>query len=425
MRVHLKTLGCRLNEAEIETWRRDFSARGFELSDNAETSDLLVVNTCAVTAEATRKSRQLIRKAQKHNPSAKLVISGCYASLEPEAASAELGVDLIVPNPDKSRLADIAIRELQLPIMPVSAMDDPGAHLLQSGRQRAFIKVQDGCRYRCTYCIVTLARGEEHSRPAADVVDEINALHRSGIQEVVLTGVHLGGYGSDQESTLSELVAQVLSETDIPRIRLGSLEPWDLPPDFWSLFSNPRLMPHLHLPIQSGADSVLRRMARRCKTHEFQNLLEAGRAQVPNLNVTTDIIVGFPGETDDEFEQTVAFAEAMHFGHIHIFAYSPRQGTKAAGLPDPLPRETKRLRSERLHAVARKSREHLLSQVQNQVFPVLVEQQFEGSQRWRGYTPNYLKVEFDGEDNLENQVLNVEITGMDPEQQSLTGRLTG
>ena len=417
MRVFLQALGCRLNEAELETWSRDCRARGFTLADDAAHADLVVINTCAVTAESVRKSRQLIRRARRGNPMAKLVVSGCYASLPshgdndgPGAESAaELGVDLVVPNPDKDRLIEIAAEHLDLPVMPEVATEPGENPLLARGRHRAFVKVQDGCRYRCAFCIVTEARGDERSRPIGEVVDEVRRLHADGVNEVVLAGVHLGGYGSDGAGDLRTLVRAVLNDTDVPRVRLGSLEPWELSADFWSLFTHPRLMPHLHLPMQSGADSVLRRMSRRCRTAEFRELVAAARAAVPGFNVTTDIIVGFPGETDEEWAQTLAFSDEMQFGHIHIFAYSPRAGTKAAGMPGQIGRDVKRARSRQLHALAEQSRHATLRRAVGQTCDILVEQRLtEG--HWSGYTPNFLRVDLRTEPgrDLENRIVAVE-----------------
>ncbi|MCP4125665.1 MAG: radical SAM protein, partial [Gammaproteobacteria bacterium] len=269
MHIYMKTLGCRLNEAELESWSREFQEHGHQLTQVLEQADLVVVNSCAVTAEAVRKSRKAMHRAHNRNPEAKLVVSGCYASLDPTTTAQEMGVDLVIGNQDKDRLVEIVSAELKLKSMPQLATEPGVNSLLARGRQRAFIKVQDGCRYNCTFCVVTLARGDERSRPIADVVEEINQLHAEGIQEAVLTGVHIGGYGSDLGSTLAELIQQVLQQTNIPRLRLGAVEPWDLPPQFWSLYENPRFMPHLHLPLQSGSDTVLRRMARRCKKSEF------------------------------------------------------------------------------------------------------------------------------------------------------------
>jgi len=430
MRVFLQALGCRLNEAELETWSRDCRTRGYTLTDRAEHADLVVINSCAVTSESVRKSRQLVRRAQRANPNAKLVLSGCYASLDASAGApdplAELGVDLVVPNSDKDRLVEIACRELDLPVMPETATQPGAQTLFQRGRQRAFIKVQDGCRYRCAFCIVTRARGEERSRSIDEIVAEIRRMQATGIQEVVLAGVHLGGYGSDLGTGLASLIAGVLAETDIPRVRLGSLEPWELHDDFWELFDDRRLMPHLHLPIQSGADSVLRRMARRCRTAEYLGLVERARATVPGFNVTTDIIVGYPGETADEWAQTMAFVEAVGFGHIHIFAYSPRSGTKAAGLPDQLSRDIKRERSRQLHALAGRSRRQTLQESVGRRCEVLIENgeaTGSGEHTWYGYTPNYLRVEVSpGSDvDLANRIVDVELLGLNTDGERLRG----
>ena len=421
MRIHLKTLGCRLNEAELETWSREFQAQGHRIIDDPEQADLLVVNTCAVTAEAVRKSRKLLGRSQRRNPKARLVVSGCYASLDPGATARLEGVDLVVRNEDKEQLVELVKRELDLKVMPELAIEQTGAGLLERGRQRAFIKVQDGCRYRCTFCIVTLARGAERSRPLGEIIREINRLHDAGIQEVVLSGVHLGGYGSDQGSDLYELISRVLAETDLPRLRVGSLEPWDLPEGFWQLFENTRFMPHLHLPLQSGADSVLRRMARRCRTQAYRHLIEQARQQVPDFNVTTDIIVGFPGETEAEWRQTLDFVAELGFGHLHIFAYSPRQGTKAAQLADPVSRELKRRRSEALHALGENLKRQTLQRYVGLTFPVLMEGSAEAG--WNGYTPNYLRVAVeavDGQD-LSNRIVEVELTGLSANGEQLQG----
>lgn len=394
MRIHLKTLGCRLNEAELETWARQFQADGHAIVDETEEADLVVFNSCAVTGDAVRKSRNLLRKAARENPRAKLVMSGCYATLNREEAEG-LGVDLVVDNTDKHHLVEIARRELDLPTMPALSTAPDQSALFRLGRHRAFVKVQDGCRYRCTYCIVTVARGEEHSRSVGDILGEINAVHAEGIQEAVLTGVHLGGYGSDSGSNLAELIAAILAHTDIPRLRLGSLEPWDIPEAFVRLFENPRLMPHLHLPLQSGSDAVLKRMARRCRTAEFAALVDTLRAAVPDLHISTDLIVGFPGETETDWADTLAFVEAMNFGQIHIFGFSPRAGTAAADMANPVPGEVKKARSQELHRLAERHRQAMLRRFVGREFPVL----WEGARTGKdgraeiyGYTPNYLKV---------------------------------
>ncbi len=410
MLVYLKAIGCRLNEAEVESWAVRFQREGHSITSTPQAADVMVFNSCAVTGEASRKSRQLVRRLHRENRTAKLVMTGCYATLEQNRAATELGVDLVVSNAHKDQLVQRVVQEAAPGSLSVAAAEPGEAALFKRGRQRAFVKIQDGCRYRCTYCIVTVARGAERSRPVADIVDEINRLTSEGVQEVVLTGVHVGGYGSDLNDDLANLIGTLLAHTDVPRLRLASVEPWDLPTTFFTLFENPRLMPHMHLPIQSGSDSVLRRMARRCKTAEFIALVSHARSAVTDFNVTTDIIVGFPGETGDEWQETLRFAEQLRFGHIHIFAYSPRAGTKAATLPGQLPKRTKQQRSRELHDLAARHKRETLRAHLGREFPVLWEGEGEllesGKRRFSGYTPNMLRVVTDtmANDSLTNRI---------------------
>ncbi|MES9990619.1 MAG: tRNA (N(6)-L-threonylcarbamoyladenosine(37)-C(2))-methylthiotransferase MtaB [Candidatus Thiodiazotropha sp.] len=423
MRIHLKTLGCRLNEAEMESWSRDFQARGHSMTQIVEEADLLVINTCAVTEEAVRKSRKLLSRSSRLNPDARLVVSGCYATLNPQATAEVEGVDLVVSNQEKERLVEIIEQRLDLRVMPQSATEPDATGLLARGRQRAFIKVQDGCRYRCSFCIVTLARGEERSRPIEEIVSEINRLHAQGIQEAVLTGVHIGGYGVDIGCSIAELVRRILQQTTIPRLRIGSIEPWDLPQKLWPLFANSRFMPHLHLPLQSGSDSVLRRMARRCRVDEYRHLVALARERVADINITSDIIVGFPGENEEEWRQTLDFVSEMEFGDLHIFAYSPRQGTKAATLPGAVSREIKRQRSQQLHRLNDGLKRAMLERFLGSTLPVLIEGSDENN--WGGYTPNYLRVSATSEAgiDLQNRIVDVAIDAMDEQALQLQGRV--
>ncbi len=407
MRVNLQVLGCRLNEAELQQWAGDFQKQGHEITQDVDDADLLVVNTCAVTGEAGRKSRQMIRRAQRNNPQAKLVVSGCYATLEQQKTAEIEGVDLVVPNQDKDKLVQRVHDELSIETMPSLAQRPAEVALFQRGRSRAFIKVQDGCRWRCTYCIVTIARGEERSTPIPQIIEQINQHAEQGIQEIVLTGVHLGGYGSDLGTDLYALTQAVLNETDISRIRFGSLEPWDLHEDFFGLFENERLMPHLHLPLQSGSDTVLKRMSRRCKTEDFAALIQSARDAIPDFDVTTDIIVGFPGETEDEWREGYDFIESVGFGHTHIFSFSAREGTKAARLPDPVASDVIKQRSQELHQLADQMSADFLKQHDGKRVSVLLEdnvqQLDDGSFRYMGYTPNYLRVEYVSEHGDQGQ----------------------
>ena len=394
MRVQLKTLGCRLNEAELERWALEFQAEGHQVVPEGADADLLVLNSCAVTQDAVRKSRNQIRKATRENPGARVIVSGCYVSLHPSEAET-LGIDLVVANKDKDRLVEIVQEQLAIHAMPAAAKGPEANALFQLGRHRAFVKVQDGCRHRCTYCIVTVARGEERSRTVEAIIDEINQHHQAGLVEVVLTGVHLGGYGSDLGCTLTDLIEAILARTSIPRIRLGSLEPWDIPPHFFSLFQNQRLMPHLHLPIQSGSASVLKRMARRSGPDDIRDLLHRLRETLPEINLTTDVIVGFPGETDEEWQETLTFFERMAFSHVHVFSFSPRQGTAAAHFSDPVDSRVRQARVHALMALGETLKQRYAQRFIGQTLPVL----FEGARALsetlsvvQGYTPNYLKV---------------------------------
>ena len=395
MRVNFQALGCRLNEAEVETWASQFLQRGHQLTAKAVDADVVVFNSCAVTASADRKSRQQIGRLQRANPDAHLVVTGCHASLNREQVKNYLGVDLVIDNQDKDRLVEQTLDSLcgQAVEVALPALEDVPNALLERGRHRAFVKVQDGCRYRCTYCVVTLARGEERSRSETEIVAEINRLHAQGIHEVALTGVHVGGYGSDSGSSLYRLLGEILERTAIPRIRLASVEPWDLPGGFFTLFEDPRLMPHMHLPLQSGCDSVLRRMARRCKTAEFAALAERARSAVSRFNITTDLIVGFPGESEQEWRETTRFVAATGFGHMHIFPFSPRAGTKAARLDGQVDAQVRKERCEEMQALAVELKQRALREHLGQTAEVLWERRLAGgSGDWLGYTPHYHKI---------------------------------
>lgn len=392
--VYLSSLGCRLNEAELLSWQRGFQQAGHRVVPRAHDADVVVLNTCAVTQEAVRKSRRQLRWLQRQAPDARMVLTGCFGTLEPEAAAALAGVDAVIPNGTKDNLVPQVLGLMNAASAP-AAHTAPTAPGLVRTHTRAFVKVQDGCRNRCSYCIVTVARGAERSRSVSEIITEIHALQEVGYNEVVLTGVHLGGYGHDLGSSLRDLIDELLSATTVPRIRLGSLEPWDLPEDFFTLWENPRLCPHLHLPLQSGCDATLRRMARRCSTRRYHTLIAEARRQIPGLNVTTDLIVGFPGETLDEFQQTTAFVQQLQFGHIHTFPYSPREGTAAARMKDDVPTAEKRRRANLIRSLSREAKHRQLTTLLGQHVEVLWDKRREIDAEWcdwSGYTPNYHRV---------------------------------
>src|SRR6185436_721567 len=296
MKIYLDTIGCRLNQSEIETMARGFRAAGHEIVTSAEMADLAVVNTCAVTNEAAADSRGKIRQIARAGVN-EIVATGCWSTLQPKQANDLPNVFRVVTNDHKDHLVTdvLNLPRESFDLEPISRQPLPGLH----HRTRAFIKVQDGCDNHCTFCITTIARGEGRSRPIGDVILDIQSALGGGAKEIVLTGVHLGSWGYDFNSHLRELIQAILRETDIPRLRLSSLEPWDLSADFFSLWEDKRLMPHLHLPLQSGCESTLRRMARKTSPESFRELVSAARRVMPEVAITTDIIAGFPGETEE------------------------------------------------------------------------------------------------------------------------------
>ncbi|MGE5222190.1 MAG: MiaB/RimO family radical SAM methylthiotransferase, partial [Omnitrophica WOR_2 bacterium] len=300
MKVYLDTVGCRLNQSEIETFARQFRLAGHTLVPAAEEADLVVINTCAVTSEAASDSRQKIRQAARAGAQ-QIVATGCWATLNPQGAAALPGVSRVVTNDQKDRLVPdlLQVPSQVFELEPIEREPIPG----DRRRTRAFIKVQDGCNNRCTFCVTTIARGKGRSRTIPEILADIRPAIRGNAQEVVLTGVHLGSWGHDfqERQSLRRLVNAILEETDVPRLRLSSLEPWDLDEAFFSLFKNTRLCPHLHLPLQSGCAATLRRMARKTTPDAFYRLVEAARAAAPDIAITTDIITGFPGEDENEF----------------------------------------------------------------------------------------------------------------------------
>ena len=423
MKVYVRALGCRLNYAEIDAIARDLAADGHVLVDSPDKAEQIIVNTCAVTHDAVRSSRALVRQQHRAAPNASITMTGCYAELAPEAAAALPGVSLVVPNAEKDALtrrwapADPSERE------PVQRHGRPA-------RTRAFIKVQDGCDNACTFCVTTVARGVGRSRPADVVVAEIRALAAGGCQEAVLTGVHLGSYGHDQGQSdgLAELVRRILGETSVPRLRLSSLEPWDLSPNFFDLWHDERLCPHLHLPLQSGCDATLRRMARRTTRASFRALLDAARERIADPAITTDMIAGFPGETDAEFEASAVYAAEQGFAGMHIFRYSPRPGTAAARMKGRIDEATSRARSAVLHEVAAQAQATYSGRWMGRELPVLWEQVAGSTERGflnAGYTPNYLRVSLVHPVSLSHTVRMVRLGELDPQSGHMQGTLVG
>jgi threonylcarbamoyladenosine tRNA methylthiotransferase MtaB len=426
MRIYLDQIGCRLNYSEMEGLARRLAAAGHTIVHTPEQAQVVVFNSCAVTGGAVRDSRKRVGTLHRAAPEARIALTGCYATLAPEAAKNLPGVALVAENsrkellplllepwsaefPDTASLTRLApyANPFDFPDAAEEHRAEQSAQGETNGRRqrtRAFVKVQDGCNNRCTFCIVTSLRGESRSRNVRAVVEEIAYQAAQGVQEAVLTGVHLGAYGRDlaggEASDLKQLIAAILTDTDIPRLRLSSLEPWELAEGFfdqWEAWPQ-RLCPHLHLPLQAGTDRQLRAMARRCTVGSFRQLLQQARAAIPGLTVTTDLIAGFPGETDADFAEGLAFVEECRFAHAHVFPYSAREGTAAARFAGQLAPEVKKARMQLLQAAITVSGRHERKRFAGTVRPVLWEGQGEplantGSARWTGLTDNYLRVQ--------------------------------
>jgi threonylcarbamoyladenosine tRNA methylthiotransferase MtaB len=402
-----------LNQAEIETLARQFRSAGHEIVPSADEADLAVVNTCTVTAEAASDSRAAIRRAKRLGVNA-IIATGCWATLEPAQAASLEGVSRIVPNERKDSLAAdlFGLPQEFFDLEPLARLPLPGLH----ARTRLFIKAQDGCDNACTFCLTTIARGPSRSRPVETILKDVKSAIDGGVQEVVLTGVHLGAWGRDLPlpRRLADLAAEVLARTSIPRLRLSSLEPWDLDRDFFSLWADPRLCRHLHLPLQSGSAAVLHRMRRKTTPGSFSALIEAARSAIPEVAITTDIMVGFPGETEAEFNETLDLVKTLQFAGGHIFSYSRRPGTPAVKMKGQIPGQTARVRGVRLHALLAESGAAYRSTFIGRTLPVLWESTSQLSDvgwQMEGLTDNYIRVKATAPRPRWNMIDEVLLTG--------------
>ena len=401
--VGLYTLGCKVNQYESEAIAETFASRGFCVQSADEVCDVYVINTCTVTSESDRKARQFIRRAIHHNPDAFILVTGCLAQTSPESLSAIAGVDYICGNTDKLGIVkaakDLMAGGKKLPQTDVCVPDISGAgfesmHISRFDRTRAYIKIEDGCESHCTYCIIPTARGAIRSKPVDDVLSEVRSLTENGCREVVLTGIETASYGKDLKNTsLAELLCAVDKIEGIGRVRLGSLDPSLLKQAFVEKIAPLHsLCPHFHISMQSGSDSVLARMKRKYNTQQALAGMERIRAVMPRVCFTTDMIVGFPGETEEEFQQTVAFARKARFLMIHVFPYSKRAGTPAAIMPNQVPEEIKHERVRILSKVAEEVRRELLETIfkQEPEQTVLFES-FENGQAF-GHTDTFVEI---------------------------------
>ncbi len=413
MKAALHNLGCKVNAYETEAMQQILEEAGYEIVPFSEYADVYVINTCSVTNMADRKSRQMLHRAKKQNPDAIVVGAGCYVQTKEAQALVDESIDIVIGNNKKHELVPL-LREYEASHRKMACVADIN-HEKQTYEElslsrtaehtRAFIKVQDGCNQFCTYCIIPFARGRVRSRELPDVLQEIRTLAKSGYREVVLTGIHLSSYGVDNGESLLHLIEAVHELEGIERIRLGSLEPRIVTDAFAKRLSElPKICPHFHLSLQSGCDTVLSRMNRRYDTAEYEAGCALLRRYFEHPAITTDVIVGFPGETDEEFETTERYLERIHFYEMHIFQYSRREGTKAAAMPDQVPEAVKKERSEKLLALGHRMSEEFRRYYLGRQVTALLEEEFlyDGKRYYTGYTKEYVKVAVETEKDLSN-----------------------
>ncbi len=399
------TLGCKLNIADSEAMARRLRDAGWSVVDRAPGVDAVIVNSCSVTHVADQKSRHLVRQARKLAPDATVAFTGCMVETAAPQTIDALGADLVSRQVDQIALADRIIE-----LRPTLTPSLPTAPALKT---RAFISAQEGCNDVCAFCIIPRTRGRERSKPVAAIVAEAQAREAEGAQEIVITGTQLGAYGRDRgEDGPYAVLAALLEATSVPRIRMSSLQPQDLSPRFVALWQDARLCRHFHLALQSGSETVLRRMRRRYSASQYREAVALLRRSIPDVAITTDVIVGFPGETEAEFEETYAFCHEMTFSGVHVFPYSQRSGTVAAKLPDPVDETAKKERVHRLIALAEAMSADYHARFLDRAVSVLWETRREDDV-WEGLTDTYVRVRARSAADLHNQLTAVKITAVD------------
>ena len=418
-KVAFYTLGCKVNQYETEAMLELFEKEGYEKAETEDYADVYVINTCTVTHMSDRKSRQYIRRMKKKNPDAIIAVVGCYSQVSPEEILSIDEVNLVMGTNDRKKIVEEvkkidASRKVSTvdDIMKVKAFEEIEINKT-NGKTRAFMKIQDGCDRYCSYCIIPYARGRVRSRDLESIVKEVENLASNGYKEVVLTGIHVASYGKDIKDSdikLLDVIKQINDIEGIERIRLSSVEPILFTDEFVEAVSTmDKVCPHYHLSLQSGCDETLKRMKRRYTTEEYKAIVDRLRAAIPNVSITTDVIVGFPGETNEEFDKTYEFLKDIELTHMHVFKYSPRKGTPAATMENQVDPSTKHDRSEKLLQLNEENFNKFGQKMLDKEFNVLFEQKV-GDNKYEGLTENYVKVIVESDKDLSEQILKVKIT---------------
>jgi threonylcarbamoyladenosine tRNA methylthiotransferase MtaB len=407
MRVAFYTLGCKLNQAETEYLANRFNQAGFQLVSPGDGADIYIANTCTVTHIADRKSRHWLRLARRRNPQALIIATGCYAQRNPQELAQF--ADFVVDNKEKEHLLAIT-QTLSLEWRGLCENEKKQSQVLAATvRTRSLIKIQDGCHSPCTYCIVPKVRPHEYSFPTSQIIDEVNQKVALGYKEVVLTGTKVGSY-KDAATDLRDLVQRILRYTRIERLRLSSLQPSEISSEFLALWQDEKLCRHFHLALQSGSETVLRRMRRSYSLDQYQRKVNLIKEKIPDAAITTDIMVGFPGESDEEFEQSYSFCQQAGFANIHVFPFSPRPETAAASMPEQIKDKVKQEYNQRMLELSRSSRRSFCEQFLGQTIPVLWEKEASlGSGIYSGLTGNYIRVFAHSEKPLSNKIAPVKL----------------
>lgn len=414
-KVALHNLGCKVNAYETEAMQEMLENHGYEIVPFKEGADIYIINTCTVTNMADRKSRQMLHRAKKMNPNAIVVATGCYVQAQENSGEVDECIDVLIGNNRKKDLIDILEQHIEKAVIDINHTKEyEEMHLSKTAEHtRAYLKVQDGCNQFCTYCIIPFARGRVRSRAKDDVLSEVRDLAQNGYKEVVLTGIHLSSYGVDLEGEdLLSLILAVHDVEGIERIRLGSLEPRIITEEFVQTIAKlPKMCPHFHLSLQSGCDETLRRMNRRYTSEEYYEKCQLLRKYFDNPALTTDVIVGFPGETEEEFAQSKAFVDKVDFYETHIFKYSKRKGTKAAMMEHQIPEQIKTQRSNELLELDQKKRAKYEASFVGKEVEVLMEESVQtGGETFQvGHTKEYVKIALRTNENMQNQMANVKI----------------
>ncbi len=414
MKIAFHTLGCKLNYSETSFILKEFQNDGMKITNFSEQADIYVINTCSVTENANKECEQIVKKVKKLSPESIVAIMGCYAQLKPKKISKIKGVNLVIGSNEKFKLKKY-LKEFKenkknlVKVSDIKTVDNFNNAFSSEERTRSFLKIQDGCNYKCTFCTIPLARGKSRSNSIENIIKNINILKEKQVKEVVLTGVNIGDFGMKGEKDFYYLLQEINQINDL-RIRISSIEPNLLSNDIINLVANSKtIVPHFHIPLQSGSDTILKLMRRRYLTKNYAELIQTIKNKMPHACIGADVMVGFPGETDGLFNETVNFIKSLPVSYLHVFSYSERENTPAINFQKIVPKETRKIRSKILRNLSNKKKSLFYLNNLNTVRPTLIEKNNKNNYLY-GFTDNYIKVELPYNKKLENNIINIDIT---------------